>query len=147
MPALFLTSQTQSAGCVFATFMPDLQPTTGCGARSASLWAHRNLFWPLPRDGNLHGSGRSHATTAYPKPSSRTPWREYLPMPELLTRASCRKDWKKISAKSSVMSPLYPVGQGTELNWMSDFNKLEPGWSKKNCCESICVFCLFHSNQ
>ncbi len=26
-----------------------------------------------------------------------------LPMPELLTRASCRKDWKRISAESSLM--------------------------------------------
>ena len=29
-----------------------------------------------------------------------------LPMPELLTRASCRKDRKRISADSSLMSPL-----------------------------------------
>ena len=28
-----------------------------------------------------------------------------LPMPELLTRASCRKDWKRISAELSLMSP------------------------------------------
>ena len=27
-------------------------------------------------------------------------------MPELLTMASCRKDWKRISAESSLMSPL-----------------------------------------
>ena len=37
-----------------------------------------------------------------------------LPMPELLTM-TCRKDWRKISAESSVMSPYDPVGQGTEL--------------------------------
>ena len=36
---------------------------------------HRNLFWRLSRDGNLHGSGMSHATTASPKPSFRAPWR------------------------------------------------------------------------
>ena len=29
----------------------------------------------------------------------------YLPMPELLTRASCRKDLKRISAESSIMFP------------------------------------------
>ena len=40
----------------------------------------------------------------------------YLPMPELLTKASCRKDWKTISAESSLMSPDHPVGQGTEMN-------------------------------
>ena len=28
-----------------------------------------------------------------------------LPVPELLTRPSCRKDWKKISAESTLMSP------------------------------------------
>ena len=39
-----------------------------------------------------------------------------LPMQELLTRASCRKDWKRISAEPSLMSPDDPIGQGTELN-------------------------------
>ena len=46
-----------------------------------------------------------------------------LPMLELLTRASCRIDWKRISAESSVMPPPTsfptpddPVGQGTVLN-------------------------------
>ena len=29
----------------------------------------------------------------------------YLPVPELLTMAFCGKDWKKISAESSVISP------------------------------------------
>ena len=38
-------------------------------------------------------------------------------MLELLTRASCRKDWERISAESSRMSPDDPVSQGTELNW------------------------------
>ena len=31
-----------------------------------------------------------------------------LPMPELLTRASCRKDWERISAESTLMSPRWP---------------------------------------
>ena len=31
-----------------------------------------------------------------------------LPMPELLTRASCRKDWKRISAEPSLTSPQQP---------------------------------------
>ena len=50
-------------------------PTTVCGARSTSWWVHMNLFWPLSRDGNLHGSDMSHATTASLNPSIRTPWR------------------------------------------------------------------------
>ena len=49
--------------------------TTGCRARSVSLWVHRNLFWRLSRDGNMHGTGMSHATTTFPKPSFRTPWK------------------------------------------------------------------------
>ena len=43
-----------------------------------------------------------------------------LPMPELLARASCRKDWKRIPAESSLLPPLpppnNPISQGTELN-------------------------------
>ena len=31
-----------------------------------------------------------------------------LPIPELLTRASCRKDWKRISAESSLVFPRRP---------------------------------------
>ena len=41
--------------------------TTGCRARSTSLWVCRNLFCQLSRDGNLHGSGISHAMTASKK--------------------------------------------------------------------------------
>ena len=32
----------------------------------------------------------------------------YLPMQELLTRTSCKKDWKRISAESSLNSPRRP---------------------------------------
>ena len=52
------------------------RPTTGCGARSTSLWILRNLLWQLSRDGSLHGSGMSLATTTSRKPSFRVPWRE-----------------------------------------------------------------------
>ena len=48
---------------------------TGCGAASTSLWVHGNLFRQLSRDGNLHGSGMSHAKTASPEPAYRAPWR------------------------------------------------------------------------
>ena len=42
-----------------------------------------------------------------------------LPMLELLTMASCRKDWKKISVESSLMYPRRPSRSRdwTELNW------------------------------
>ena len=38
-----------------------------------------------------------------------------LPMPELFKMASCREDWKWISAESSLMSHDDPIGQRTEL--------------------------------
>ena len=84
-----------------------------------------NPFWQLSRDGNLHVSGMSHAMTASPKPSFRAPWSEGDAvvgrgnagcMAELPKRASCRKDWKRISVESSLMSPDDPIGQRTELN-------------------------------
>ena len=50
-------------------------PMAGRGARSASLWVHTNLSGRLSWDGNLLGSGTSHATTASQKPSFRVPWR------------------------------------------------------------------------
>ena len=37
-------------------------------------------------------------------------------MPELLTRNSCIKDWKRISTESSLVFD-DPIGQGTEPNW------------------------------
>ena len=109
------------------------RPTTGCGARATSLWVHRNLFWQLSRDGNLHGSGMSHATTASQgtleggrhRGQQRKCWMDSikewtsLPMPELLTRASCKKDWKRISTKSFLMSVWWPdlSRDWTELNY------------------------------
>ena len=39
-----------------------------------------------------------------------------LPMPELLTMAFCRKDWKSISTESSLVLCRGPNLQGTELN-------------------------------
>ena len=45
-----------------------------------------------------------------------------LPIPELLTTASCRNDWKRVSAESSFISPRWPNQSGTELNW-TELNK------------------------
>ena len=47
----------------------------------------------------------------------------FLPMPELPTRASCRKDWKRISAESSLKSPWWP-------NWSRDWS--EPNGSTRH---------------
>ena len=45
--------------------------------------------------------------------------RTFLPMSELLTRVSCRKNWKTIFAESSLMSPRRPnrSWDWAELNW------------------------------
>ena len=78
----------------------------------------------MSRDESLHGSSMLDAMTASPKPSFRAPWRmgdavvgrekcwmdnikewNSLPMPELLTRASCRKDWKRIPGDRSLVFP------------------------------------------
>ena len=41
----------------------------------------------------------------------------YLPMPELLTRTSCRKDWKRIAGESSLLFPQWP-------NWSREWTEL-----------------------
>ena len=43
----------------------------------------------------------------------------YLPMPELLTRASGRKGWKMVSVESSLMTAADQIGQGTEPEILS----------------------------
>ena len=70
-----------------------------------------------------------------------------LPMPELPTRASCRKDWKRISAESSLLSHRRPnqSTERTELNWTelifsndkgeSDYSEM---YTQRCCC--CCFF-------
>ena len=45
----------------------------------------------------------------------------FLPMPELLTQASCRKYWKRIFAEWAVMSPHWS-GDWTEQNWTTSLS-------------------------
>ena len=54
-------------------------------------------------------------------------------MPELLTMASCRKDWKRISPESSVMSPQQSnqSRDWTELNFVYTFSCL--------ACQYVCA--------
>ena len=100
--------------------------TTGCAAGSASSWAHRNLSWQLSKDGNSHGSGMSHATSASPKSFSVprrvghaavgrgnagwTALKSRRPSP--CRSCSLRKDWASLQNRLSCP----PDGQGTELN-------------------------------
>ena len=83
-----------------------------------------SLVWRMSRDGKLHGSDMSHATTASPKPSLRVPWRvgdamvgrgnagwttwesgHFCPCQNCSQGPPYRKDWKRISAESPLMSP------------------------------------------
>ena len=53
-----------------------------------------------------------------------------LPMPELLIRASFRKDWKRISFQSSLMSPRWP-------NQSKDWTELNPIYNYQHQAESL----------
>ena len=105
-------------------------------ATSTSLWLHRNPLRQLSKDGNLHGSGMSQATTTSPKPSSRVPWMvtPYFSSEEMLDgqhqgvdippcpchNCSQGPPAEKTGRGSLLNHPLCPpdnsIGQGTELN-------------------------------
>ena len=107
-------------------------PTTECRARSVLLWVHRNLFWQLSREKNLHGLGMSHVMTASPKPSFSVPWRMgdavvsrgnagWTTSISACARTAHKgllqkrqKQWKRISAESSLMFPQKP---SWSMNW------------------------------
>ena len=115
---------------------------TGCGARSTFLSVHKNLFWQLVRDGNswfghvtrhdsfsktiLQGTlkgGRRRGRQRKCWMDNIKEW-TFLPMPELLTRASCRKEcvcvggwgWGGYLLNRPSCPPDDSIGQGTELN-------------------------------
>ena len=79
------------------------RPTIGCRASSPSLWVtrHHSLSKTI-RQGTSEG-GRYRGRQRKCWMDNIKEWTT-LPMPELFTRASCRKDWKRILAESSQMS-------------------------------------------
>ena len=110
----------------------------------------------------LHGLGMSHTMAASPKPFFMTPWSaekmldgqlQKVDIPahaKLLTRASCGKDWKRISAESSLMSPWHPnqSREWTELNKCPIFkNSSSPSHHQAPVTNShipprfLCVYC------
>ena len=112
-----------------------LYSATGCGARSTFLWAHRDLFWQLPRDGASHGTGMSRVTTASPKPSFRVPCRvgdavvgranavwttskcgHPCPCQNCPQRPSAEKTGQAFLLNLPPCPSDNPIGQGTELN-------------------------------
>ena len=118
----------------------------GCGTRSTPFWVHRNLFWQLSRDGNLHGLGMLHARTTSPKPSFRAPLRVgntvvgkgYAGWTTSKSGCPCScqssSQWPPAektgtgsllncpSCPRPLPSPKHlhdnPINQGTELNWL-----------------------------
>ena len=95
-----------------------------------------SLVWRMSRDGKLHGSDMSHATTASPKPSLRVPWRvgdamvgrgnagwttwesgHFCPCQNCSQWPPAEKTgWGSLLNHLSC-PPNDPIGQGTELNW------------------------------
>ena len=107
----------------------DRQILSGCGARSVSFWAHRKLFWQLPKTETetrmvrachkrqplqnhppraLQSMGDAVAARSNARWTMSVKEWTFLPMSELLTRVSCRKDWNRIPAESSVISTRRP---------------------------------------
>ena len=109
---------------------------TGCGVRSTSLWAQRNLFWQLSRDGNLHGIWYVTHSDSLSKTSlqstleggqrhgwQRKCWMDNvkewtsLPMPKLLKKAPEERTERGSLLNCLSRLPNDPIGHGTELNW------------------------------
>ena len=83
-------------------------------ARSGHVTRHDSLSKTIPQgtleDGRRRGQKRKCWMDDIKEWTS-------LPMPNLLTRAFCRKDWKRSLLNRTSCPPDDPIGQGTELNW------------------------------
>ena len=124
------------------------KPTTGCGARSTSLWVHRNLFLQLSGDGNLHVLGMLHAMTTSPRPSIRAPWRLGNAMvgrgnAGWTTSKSGHAQFSQgpfaeKTGRGSLLNhlsrpiPDSPIGQGTEQKWTSKKKKKKERRKERN---------------
>ena len=131
----------------FSVCISYLEHKTGRKARSTSLWVHRNLFRQLSRNGNLHGSGRLHATTASLKPSFRAPWRVGDAM---VSRGNARwtsKSGHPCQCQNCSQRPsAEKTGKGSLLNHPScpppfsqpsqsrDWTELNSVWGLTDCC-------------
>ena len=101
-----------------------------------TLRVSRNLFWQLSRDGNLHGSSISHATTASQKTFLRAPWRvgvavvgrgnaggttskrgHSYPYQNCSQGPPAEKTGRGSLLNHPSCSPDDPIHQGTELKW------------------------------
>ena len=111
--------------------------TTGCRSRSTPLWAQRNLFLQLSRDGNSHiqtchmlwqplqnhPSGQSGVwAMLWSAEEMLDGQHQSLPVPELLTMTSSGKD----SAELSIMS-------SRQSNWPRDW--IELNYVNGNFCK------------
>ena len=111
------------------------RPTIWCGASPTSLGVHRNLFWQLSRDGNLHGLGMLHTMITSPKPSFRASWRvgntvvsrrnagwttskigHPLPCQNCSQGPPAEKTGRRSQLNCPSCPPDDPINEGTELN-------------------------------
>ena len=110
-PYLLLGAQDQQLGA------EQDQLPFGCTGTSSGNYQVRKLAWfghPTRHDslsktilrGTLKG-GRRRGRQIKCWMDNIKEW-NFLPMPELLIRASCRNDWKRVPAESSLMSPRRP---------------------------------------
>ena len=65
--------KTKCLGEVFRISYLEHKTNDWVQSNCSRLIGHGNIFWQLSRDGNFHGSGKSRATKASPKPSFRVP--------------------------------------------------------------------------
>ena len=64
----FRLSRPSAQGNIPTSTTCSTRQINGYGAKSASLWVHRSLFWQLSRDGNLYSLCASFAEAASSKP-------------------------------------------------------------------------------
>ena len=97
------------------------RPVTGWGARSTSLWVHRNLFWKLAWFGHATCHNSLSKTTSFMAPwgvddalvgRGDAGWitsEAGHPCPcQNCSQRPRAEDWKRTSAESSLMSPRQP---------------------------------------
>ena len=91
-----------------------------CETETCMVWACHTSRQPLQKHPSGHLGG--WATLWSAEEMLLKEW-TCLPMPELLTMASCRKHWKTISAESSVLSPWWTIWSvWTEMSCLRKFS-------------------------
>ena len=96
------------------------EPLLATLKRRKPTWITQTPRPPVRNHRSVHLRGWATPCSAEEKLDGQHQRVGFLPKSELLARAFCRKDWKRISAESSVKSSHpsseEPIGQRTEMN-------------------------------